>query len=100
MKTVPDALKSYVAAREAAFAANAVTVQTAAKVTKAKRELEYNEAAVILSTDDFARAVAAYESADSLERWANDSLTLAKAALAKAVKDNVPNRNVPREGAS
>jgi hypothetical protein len=95
---VKDAVSKYAAARAAAFAANAVTVQTAFEKVTAKRELEYNEAQVILSTDDFARAVAAHESADGMERWANDSLTIAKANLAKATRDNVPNRNVPRVG--
>ena len=98
---VKDAISSYVAAREAAFSANAVTVQTAAKAYQAKRELEYNEAQVLLATDNYEQAKFAHESADGMERWANDSLTIAKANLAKATRDNVPNRTVPRvEGAS
>ena len=95
---VKDAVSNYVAARDAAFAANAVTVQTAAKAYRFKRELDHAEAQVTLAIGELAQANADHETAAGMERWANDSVTMAKAALAKAVKDNVPNRNVPRVG--
>jgi hypothetical protein len=93
-----DAISSYVAARDAAGAANAVTVQTADKAYRFKRELDHAEAQVLLAAHEYEQARFAHESAAGMEHWANDSVTMAKAALAKAVKDNVPNRNVPRAG--
>lgn len=95
---VKDAISNYVAAREAAFAANAVTVQTADKAYRFRRELDHAEAQVLLAAHEYEQANFAHESAAGMERWANDSLTIAKANLAKAVKDNVPNRNVPHVG--
>ncbi len=93
-----DAISNYVAARDAAGAANAVTVQAADRAYRFKRELDHAEAQVLLAAHEYEQAKFTHESAAGMEHWANDSVTMAKAALAKAVKDNVPNRNVPRAG--
>jgi len=95
---VKDAVSNYVAARDAALAANAATAQAADKAHQARRELDHREAQVLLAAHENEQAKFAHESAEGMERWANDSVVQAKAALAKAVKDNVPNRNVPRVG--
>ena len=92
-----DAISNYVAARDAAGAANAVTVKTAEKAYRFKRELDHAEAQVLLAIGELAQANADHEAAAGMEHWANDSVVQAKANLAKAVKDNVPNRV---EGAS
>jgi hypothetical protein len=87
-----DATSKYVAAREAALTANAATVRAADKAYRARRELDHLDAMGLLAADDYEQAKFAHEAAAGMEHWANDSLTMAKAALAKAVKDNVPNR--------
>ena len=92
---IKDAISNYVAARDAALAANAATVQAAARAYRFKRELDHAEAQVLLAIGELAQANADHETAAGMEHWANDSVVQAKAALAKAVKDNVPNRNVP-----
>ena len=89
---VKDAISNYVAARDAAGAANAVTVNAAAKAYRAKRELDHAEAQVTLAIGELSQANADHEAAAGMEHWANDSVVQAKAALAKAVKDNVPSR--------
>ena len=82
---VEKAISNYVAVREAAFAANTLTAQTADKSHQAKRQLDHLEVEAIIAGGKLAQAIAAHESAATAEHWANDSLIQAKAALAQAV---------------
>jgi len=86
---VQDAIDSYVAARNAAFEANALTVSAAAKAYRAKRELCHAEAQIIHAANEVAKANAAHKEAESMEKWADDAVTRAKAALSTAVQENV-----------
>ena len=86
---VQDAIDSYVAARDAAFEANVLTVNAAAKAYRAKRELCHAEAQVIHATNEVAKANAAHKEAAGMENWADDAVTRAKAALSTAVQENV-----------
>ena len=82
---VEDAINNYVAARDAAFAANTVTVQTADKAYQAKRQRDHLEIEAIIAGGKLSQANAAHESAATAEHWANDAVIHAKAALSQAV---------------
>ena len=54
-----------------------------------KRELCHAEAQVIHATNEVAKANAAHKEAAGMEKWADDAVTRAKAALSTAVQENV-----------
>jgi major membrane immunogen (membrane-anchored lipoprotein) len=87
--SVEDATNSYIAARDAAFNANALTVEARYKAYGRKLDRDDAEAKFILASNESAKANAAYNAAAGLEQSADKLVVEAKANLAKVVSEAV-----------